>query len=44
MRLLFLEADVVIPLAALVGATLCNMDLIGVTSTNHDTIFMMIKN
>ena len=38
------EADVVIPLAALVGAPLCNLDPVGATSTNHDAITLMLKN
>jgi nucleoside-diphosphate-sugar epimerase len=37
------KADVVIPLAALVGAPLCNLDPIGATTTNHDAIMMMLK-
>ncbi|MBI1395535.1 MAG: NAD-dependent epimerase/dehydratase family protein [Betaproteobacteria bacterium] len=37
------QADVVIPLAALVGAPLCNMDPVGATTTNHDAIVMMLK-
>lgn len=37
------NADIVIPLAALVGAPLCNMDPIGATTTNHDAILMMLK-
>lgn len=37
------NADVVIPLAALVGAPLCNKDPIGATTTNKDAIFMMLK-
>jgi nucleoside-diphosphate-sugar epimerase len=32
------KADIVIPLAALVGAPLCNRDPIGATSTNRDAI------
>lgn len=36
-------ADVVIPLAALVGAPLCRRDPIGATTTNHDAITMMLK-
>lgn len=36
-------ADVVIPLAALVGAPLCNLDPIGATTTNHDAISLMIR-
>lgn len=38
------KADVIIPLAALVGAPLCNQDPIGATTTNRDAIIMMLKN
>jgi nucleoside-diphosphate-sugar epimerase len=38
------KADIIIPLAALVGAPLCNLDPVGATTTNHDAISMMIKN
>lgn len=37
------KADIVIPLAALVGAPLCKMDPIGATSTNHDAITLMLR-
>jgi len=37
------KADIVIPLAALVGAPLCNLDPVGATSINHDAITMMLK-
>ena len=37
------KADVVIPLAALVGAPLCNLDPVGATTINHDAIKLMIK-
>lgn len=37
------NADVVIPLAALVGAPLCNLDPVGATTINHDAITLMIK-
>ena len=37
------SADVVIPLAALVGAPLCNLDPIGATTTNHDAMELMLK-
>ena len=40
---LIAKADVVIPLAALVGAPLCNQDPVGATTTNHDAILMMLK-
>ena len=36
-------ADVIIPLAALVGAPLCNFDPIGSSTINKDTIFTMLK-
>ena len=35
------RVDAVIPLAALVGAPLCNKDPVGATSTNRDAILMM---
>ncbi len=35
------NADVIIPLAALVGAPLCSEDKIGATTVNHDAIEMM---
>lgn len=37
------KADIVIPLAALVGAPLCNLDPVGATSINHDAIALMLK-
>ncbi len=37
------SADIVIPLAALVGAPLCAIDPVGATTTNHDAIIMMLK-
>jgi nucleoside-diphosphate-sugar epimerase len=42
MRPLIKSADIVIPLAALVGAPLCNLDPIGASTINHDAIKMMI--
>jgi nucleoside-diphosphate-sugar epimerase len=36
------EADIVIPLAALVGAPLCDKDPIAATSTNLDAVRMML--
>lgn len=39
---LLAEADIIIPLAALVGAPLCSFDPIGATTTNHDSIAMML--
>jgi len=41
MRDLMTNADVIIPLAALVGAPLCSEDKIGATTINHDAIEMM---
>ena len=37
------KADVVIPLAAYVGAPLCERDPVGATTTNHDAIVTMLK-
>jgi len=37
------NADVVIPLAALVGAPLCKRDQTGAISTNRDAIFTLLK-
>ena len=37
------KADAVIPLAALVGAPLCNQDPVGATTTNRDAILMMLQ-
>lgn len=37
------ETDIVIPLAALVGAPLCKQDPVGATSTNRDAILSMLK-
>ncbi|HXF67610.1 MAG TPA: NAD(P)-dependent oxidoreductase [Burkholderiales bacterium] len=37
------QADIVIPLAALVGAPLCARDPVGATTTNHDAILMMLR-
>jgi nucleoside-diphosphate-sugar epimerase len=37
------KADIVIPLAAYVGAPLCARDPVGATTTNHDAILMMLK-
>ena len=42
-RSLLKSADIIIPLAALVGAPLCNLDKIGATTTNHDAIQLMIN-
>lgn len=38
------SADVIIPLAAFVGAPLCNKDPIGASLINHDAITMMLDN
>ena len=43
MSTLMKNADVIIPLAALVGAPLCNLDPIGATTINHDAIELMLK-
>jgi nucleoside-diphosphate-sugar epimerase len=37
------KADIIIPLAAYVGAPLCARDPVGASSTNHDAIMMMLK-
>ena len=37
------KADIVIPLAALVGAPLCNQDPITATTVNYDAIIMMLN-
>lgn len=44
MKSLLSKADVIIPLAALVGAPICSADPVGATSTNHDAVLMMLKN
>ena len=43
MSKLMKEADIIIPLAALVGAPLCNLDPIGATTINHDAIELMLR-
>ncbi|MEI7988394.1 MAG: NAD(P)-dependent oxidoreductase [Chloroflexota bacterium] len=43
MRHLLTSADIIIPLAALVGAPLCDRDPIAATSTNKDAIVSMLK-
>ncbi|NQZ22289.1 MAG: NAD(P)-dependent oxidoreductase [Colwellia sp.] len=40
---LLAKADVVIPLAALVGAPLCGRDALGTTSTNRDAVVLLTK-
>ncbi|MDF2373701.1 MAG: NAD-dependent epimerase/dehydratase family protein [Rhizobiaceae bacterium] len=37
------DADVIVPLAALVGAPLCNLDPIGAKTINHDAITLMLR-
>ncbi len=37
------KADIVIPLAAYVGAPLCARDPVGASTTNHDAILAMLK-
>lgn len=37
------KADIVIPLAALVGVPICDLDPVGATTVNHDAISMMLK-
>ncbi len=37
------KADLIIPLAALVGAPICQQNPIGATSTNFDAIVMILK-
>jgi nucleoside-diphosphate-sugar epimerase len=36
------NADTIIPLAALVGAPLCNKDVVGADTTNKEAVFMML--
>jgi nucleoside-diphosphate-sugar epimerase len=42
-RPLLADADIVIPLAALVGAPLCNKDIVGADTTNKDAMFWMLN-
>lgn len=44
MKPLMKDADIIIPLAAYVGAPICAKDPIGASTVNHDAIAMMIKN
>lgn len=37
------QADIVIPLAALVGAPMCNADPVGARSINHDAMQLLLK-
>ncbi|MBS0183284.1 MAG: SDR family oxidoreductase [Nitrospira sp.] len=43
MASLIKKADIVIPLAALVGAPMCSQDPVGATTVNHDAIILMLK-
>jgi len=43
MNLVLKEADVIIPLAALVGAPMNTLDPVGATTVNHDAIMLMLK-
>ena len=43
MKPLMKDADVIIPLAALVGAPICNQDPVGATTINHDSIILLLK-
>lgn len=37
------KADIVIPLAALVGAPMCSLDPVGATTVNHDAVSLMLR-
>jgi len=37
------KADIVIPLAALVGAPMCNADPVGAKTINHDAMLLMLR-
>ena len=43
LRPLVAKADIAIPLAALVGAPLCDRDKIGATSTNRDAVATLVR-
>ena len=43
MTSLMKDTDVIIPLAALVGAPMCSLDPVGAKTINHDATIMMIK-
>src|SRR4030095_7216349 len=43
LRPLLKDADIIIPLAALVGAPLCDRDPIAATTTNKDAIVQMLE-
>jgi nucleoside-diphosphate-sugar epimerase len=36
------KADIIVPLAALVGAPICNADPVGARTTNHDAVSLML--
>ena len=38
------QADIVIPLAALVGAPICSKDPVGAQTINHDSVIMLMNN
>jgi nucleoside-diphosphate-sugar epimerase len=40
---LLAKADIVVPLAALVGAPICSQDPVGAKTTNHDAIMLMLR-
>lgn len=37
------KADIIIPLAALVGAPICGQDPVGAKTVNHDAVLLMLK-
>ncbi len=37
------KADIIIPLAALVGAPICSLDPVGASTINHDAVTLMLK-
>ena len=43
MNTLMKKADVIIPLAAMVGAPICDLDPVGASTINHDAIMLMLK-
>jgi len=43
MKPLIKDHDVIIPLAALVGAPICNRDPVGAQTINHDAVIMMME-
>lgn len=43
LKTLLAKADLVIPLAALVGAPICKQDPVGAASINHDAILLMLS-